>query len=425
METTERTNPKRSLGYLLGLCLAMLGANFVWTSYNTFLLPTLVEEATPALKGLVTGLITFFGTLVAVFISILTGIITDRVASRWGKRIPSLLIGSLLAFPFIILAAIFYPPAIYIIIISYVGMQFFTNIANGAWWPLLVDVVPEEQRGTASGINGGYALFGAILAFGVVSFFNGSGHTDWALWLIAAVFIITTLANVLVIRRDDRPAPKGAQVNLWTNLRNMFKVRTVIVVFFWLTFASFLANMGINSMQVFARYFFQVYFPAMNPDTALAIMGGVSILLTIAAAIASGVLSDKFGRRRIIMIGMFLAAVMTLLMGLTDNFYLFLVVAAIRSAATGPIVAVIPALSSDLAPKDEAGQYMAYANLATGLSGAISGLVFGVILIEISKMGFIIMFMVAALFFLAGGLFFQFKVPQVEIDRHLNTTPKK
>jgi MFS family permease len=424
MQTTAKTPPKRTLGYLLGMCLSMLGANFVWTSYNTFLLPTLVEQATPALKGLVTGLIAFFGTLVAVFVSILTGIITDRSASRWGKRLPSILIGAILAFPFIILAAIFYPPVIPIIVVSYIGMQLFTNISNGAWWPLLVEIVPEEQRGTASGIHGGFALVAAMLAFGVVSLFTNAGRTDLALWLIAGVFIIGSIINVVVIRKDDKPALKGSQVNLWTNLRNMFKVRTVIVVFFWLTFASFLANMGINSMQVFAKYFFEVYFPSMSPDIALAIMGGVSILLTIVAAIGSGVLSDKFGRRKIILIGMFLAAVMTLGMGLTGNFYLFLVFAAIRSAATGPIVAVIPALASDLAPKEEAGQYMAYANLATGLSGAISGLVFGLILIEITKTGFIILFVVAALLFLAGGLVFHFKVPQLELDRHLKTDKK-
>jgi CBS domain-containing protein len=57
-----------------------------------------------------------------------------------------------------VLAAWFYPPAILVIVISYIGMQLFTNISNGAWWPLLVEIVPEEQRGTASGIHGGFAL---------------------------------------------------------------------------------------------------------------------------------------------------------------------------------------------------------------------------------------------------------------------------
>jgi MFS family permease len=116
---------------------------------------------------------------------------------------------------------------------------------------------------------------------------------------------------------------------------------------------------------------------------------------------------------------MFVSAVATLGMGLTNNFYLFLIVAAIRSAATGPIIAVVPALASDLAPEDEAGQYMAYNNLSTGLSGALASLIFGFILTSMTKTGFVFLFVISALLFLAGGLVFQFKVMQVELDKRI------
>ncbi len=48
-------------------------------------------------------------------------------------------------------------------------MQFVTNVGNGAWWPLLVDVVPEHQRGTASGIQGALTLVGAAIGILVVT----------------------------------------------------------------------------------------------------------------------------------------------------------------------------------------------------------------------------------------------------------------
>lgn len=419
------TTIKRSIGFLFGMSMLMLGANLVWTAYNSVLLPTLVEGVVTEGKGLVTGLIGFFGTLLAILVSLLAGILSDHSASRWGRRTPFLLIGALIGLPLIALPVLFLAPALRpifltfalpIIVLSYLGMQFSTNVGNGAWWPLLVDVVPEHQRGTASGIQGFLTLIGATIGIVVVTILNQNGRTDLALWLVGGVLAVSGIINALVLVGKDKPADASDKISLRQALGDMFRVRQRVAVFFWLVFAVLLAYMGINSLQFFARYFFEVYFPTINPDAAFRTMGGISLVVTMLAAVASGVLSDKIGRRPLILGGMFLSAVATLLMGLTGNYVLFLVLAAIRSAATGPIMAIVPALASDLAPKDEAGQYMAYNNLSTGVSGALSGLIFGVILVTLTRATFMAIFVISAFLFLMGGIIFAVKVPQKEID---------
>jgi MFS family permease len=412
------------------MSMLMLGGNLVWVSYNSVLLPTLVENVVTKNKGLVVGLIGFFGTLLAITVSILAGILSDHTASKWGKRTPAILIGALAALPLIGLPSLILssewkatllPVALPIIIFSFLGMQFFTNVGNGAWWPLLVDVVPEHQRGTASGIQGFLTLVGAAVGILVVTSLNQNGQTGLALWLVGGVFALTGVINVLVIRGKDKPADASQHIGVWEAMRDMFKVRTRVAVFFWVVLAVLLANMGINSMQFFARYFFQVYFPTISPDAAYRTMGGISLMVTMLAAVGSGVLSDKIGRRSLILGAMFLCAVATLLMGLTANFTVFLIMAAIRSAATGPIFATAPALASDLSPKDEAGQYMAYNNLSTGLSGALSSLIFGVLLITMTKTTFMYLFIISAILFLIGGLVFYVKVPQKELDARIQS----
>ena len=424
MATQSNSSSKRSLGFLLGMNMLMLGANLVWVSYNSILLPTLVENVITEGKGLVVGLIGFFGTLLAVIVSILAGIISDHTASKWGRRTPAILIGSLIGLPLIGLPTLFLAPALRatflsmalpLIIISYFGMQLSTNVGNGAWWPLLVDVVPEHQRGTASGIQGLFTMLGSAVGIVGITILNQNGQTGAALWLIGGIFTLTGIINVLVIRGRDKPADPSERISLWKAMRDMFKVRTRVAVFFWLVLAVLLAFMGLNSMQFFARYFFELYFPSISPDAAFRTMGGISLLVTMLSAVASGVLSDKIGRRNLLLGSMFISAVTTLFMGLTGNFILFLVMAAIRSAATGPLMAIAPALASDLAPKDEAGQYMAYSNLSTGLSGALSGLIFGVILVTLTRTTFMALFIISALLFLLGGIVFAIKVPQKEI----------
>lgn len=428
MTTNPGAAEKRSIGFLFGMSVLMLGGNLVWVSYNSVLLPTLVENVVTKNKGLVVGLIGFFGTLLAITVSILAGILSDHTASKWGKRTPAILIGALATLPLIGLPSLILSPewkatllpvALPIIIFSFLGMQFFTNVGNGAWWPLLVDVVPEHQRGTASGIQGFLTLVGAAVGILVVTSLNQNGQTGLALWLVGGVFALTGVINVLVIRGKDKPADASQHIGVWEAMRDMFKVRTRVAVFFWVVLAVLLANMGINSMQFFARYFFQVYFPTISPDAAYRTMGGISLVVTMLAAVGSGVLSDKIGRRSLILGAMFLCAVATLLMGLTANFTVFLIMAAIRSAATGPIFATAPALASDLSPKDEAGQYMAYNNLSTGLSGALSSLIFGVLLITMTKTTFMYLFIISAILFLIGGLVFYVKVPQKELDARI------
>jgi MFS family permease len=406
------------------MALLMLGANFVWIAYDNVLLPTLVEGSTMQYRGLTTGLIGFFGTLVGVMVSLLTGIATDHSTNRWGRRTPALLVGALAGLPFIALAAVFHVPSLAVIVVSFVGMQCFTNVGNGAWWPLIVDVVPEHRRGFTAGVAGLYALLGAAAGIGLVTLLNQQGRTSTALWVLAVSLGACGLVTVAAVRRHDIPAePATERLSTVTLFRDMFRVRRRVTVFFWVIAASFLANMALNSLQFFARFFFQTYFPGISPDYGFRLMGGISLVCTMLSAVAAGLASDRIGRRRLILASMFASGVLTLFMGFVESFSAFLVLAALRSLATGPIVGVIPALAADLAPAEEAGQYMAYNNVATGLSGAVSSLAFGLVLTTIDRRGFETLFVITAVLFVSGGAVFLLKAPERELRAHAGGAP--
>ncbi len=404
------------------MTLFTLGSNFVWISFDNVLLPTLVEHATMQYRGLITGLIGFAGMLLGVLVSLFAGVASDRSTSRLGRRTPALLVGTLAGLPFIALAAAFDAPPLAVVVVSFLGMYCFTNVGNGAWWPLIVDTLPARQRGFASGVAGFYALLGAAAGIGLITVLNQAGRTDAALWVLAATLATSGLASVVALRGRDAPAePQAAGPGVWASLRDSFRVRRRVDVFFWVIAASFLANMALNSLQFFARFFFQTYFPAISPDYGFRLMGGISLVCTMAGAVAAGVASDRLGRRRLILASMFASGVLTLLMAFVSSFPAFLALAAARSLATGPIVGVIPALAADLSPADEAGQYMAYNNVATSLSGAFSSLAFGLVLTSIDREGFVTLFLATAALFVAGGALFLVKAPERELRRAAQT----
>jgi len=400
------------------MALFTLGSNFVWISLDNVLLPTLVERATMQYRGLTTGLIGFAGMLLGVLVSLFAGAASDRGTSHLGRRTPALLIGTFAALPFIALAAVFREPPLAVVVVAFLGVYCFTNVGNGAWWPLIVDVVPERRRGFAAGAAGFYALLGAAAGVGLITVLNQGGRTSAALWVLAAALAASGTVTVLALRGRDTPAePQAAAAGVRTSVLAMFRVRRRSNVFFWVIAASFLAYMALNSLQFFARFFFEAYFPDIDPDYGFRLMGGISLVCTMLGAIAAGVASDRLGRRRLVLASMFASGALTLAMAFVASFPAFLAFAALRSLATGPIVGVIPALAADLSPPEEAGRYMAYNNVATSLSAAFSSLAFGLVLTTIDRRGFETLFLVTAALFVAGGALFLLKAPERALRR--------
>lgn len=415
MTASASVTSQRSIGYLLGMTIPMFGANFAWVSYNSILLLPLVQKViSPERSSITTGIIAFIANLVGIVISILFGILSDHSASRLGRRTPSILIGTLAGFPVIACGAIFHL-SLPVIISSYLGMHIFTNIVNGAWWPLLVDTVSEDQRGLASGLQGFYMLLASAVSFVVVTYLNEINRPDIALLLMAGIFTLTGLVCTRTIRPYDKPAASPRILSLRDAVTGMFHVRTRVAVFFWLVFSAFLVNMGLNSLQYFARDFLGIYYGLSNPDAGLRLVGLINLVVIMLAAVGTGLLSDKIGRRKLIVAGAVVSAIMTFMMALTRDFTIFLILTIIRAVATGPIMAVIPALASGLAPQEEAGQYMAYNNMTTALPSAFAPLLFGAILNlggAPTPASFVTLLLVAAGFYLFGGIVFGLKVSQ-------------
>jgi len=210
----------------------MFGANFAWVSYNSILLLPLVQRVLPADRSsLAVGVVAFAGNMLGIVTSLLAGTLSDHSTSRLGKRTPSLLLGSLVGLPVIALAAVSrlsFP----VIIASYVGMHLLTNVANGAWWPLLVDLVPEDQRGLASGLQGFQMVLASAFSFVFITYLNEINRPDLALVRMAVVFTMTGLACAATIRRDDRPASVSGALPLGEAVARAFLVQTRVPVVF-------------------------------------------------------------------------------------------------------------------------------------------------------------------------------------------------
>jgi MFS family permease len=130
---------------------------------------------------------------------------------------------------------------------------------------------------------------------------------------------------------------------------------------------------------------------------------GVFILLT---ALASGWLSDRFGRKRLVIVSGIVAAVGNVVLLITiwvPQLAIVYVAGSIIGIATGLFMTANWALGTDLIPAGEAGRYLGISNLAgagAGIVGAgIGGLVADAINHYYMGLGYFAIFAAYALLF--------------------------
>ncbi|HRU95469.1 MAG TPA: MFS transporter, partial [Anaerolineae bacterium] len=163
------------------------------------------------------------------------------------------------------------------------------------------------------------------------------------------------------------------------------------------------------SLSGFALYFLQGRLKltaeaATGPAAQMMMFVGVFVLL---AALPSGWLSDRFGRKPMVALSGVLGGVGTLILLLAPNLALIYVGACIIGLGTGIFYTANWALGTSLVPDKEAGRYLGISNLAGAGAGAIGTYIGGPIadfftvhMPQTPGLGYIVIFAIYGLLFL-------------------------
>jgi MFS family permease len=350
------------------------------------------------------GAVAAGGVSLGVTINILSGIISDQLHSRWGRRTPLIVSGSLLLVPTMILVALM-PVTVPLVVAGYIFMQLFSNLSQGSFQPLLPDLIVQDQRGEAGGFLGLFTLIGNALGYGITGLLVGLGFLPISALIILVPLIATTFIVIYVIKNEDLPF-LGKSNSLKNAFFEMFKPKEEAPGFFWLVMGSFFVLTGCSGLMYFELYFFKYVLKLSNPAFGVAICGLVVLFVGMIATLSLGYLSDKVGRKSILILSAIVGGIAMPFLPFTKSFEIFLLVAAVVGATTGLFLSVEMAYASDLVPVKASGQYMAYSNIAFGGSSAVAPIVDGTILYFFGSMitGFIAMFFTASFFYFLGAI---------------------
>jgi MFS family permease len=383
------------------LSLYWVAIGYLWTSLGGLILPDLVVQLVgEAHKGAALATLEGIGSLMAVVWQPVAGAISDRTHTRFGRRRPFIVAGTV--GDVIFLVGIALSGSYWLVVIFYFLLQTASNTAQGPYQGLMPDVVPESQRGTASGYYGISNVLGLLAGtVGAGVLLAHAGRTVTIL-SICALLVLTMLPTVLLIPdRAERTVPQFQSVR--QALRTTFAQPLRYPAFMWLMASRLLILMGLVGIQSFVFFYFRnVFFHGNRQETITAsyTLQGLVIVSAFLISLPAARASDRFGRRRFILIGGLLGAAGVLMLifshyqllptQLVDPLARALKVPPLAAQATlvgiligigyGLFFSVDWAFIQDVIPPGEAGLFMGFSNIATAGSGIIARFVGGFLL---------------------------------------------
>ena len=426
-----------------------LGINIASGAITPVLLPYLVALFAPlALKNSYLATIRVIGLAAAMAVQPMAGMFSDRSTHRAGRRRPFIVGGALfnILFLFIIGASPlflgstldgFFQPAFgvtaayAVLLTGIVLLQVSSNVAHGALQGLIPDLVPENQRGRASGVKAVMELLPAFLVIFVGPLVDG-GQIWLTVGIIMAGFFIAMLITVLTVREEplqEKPAgpiggrivrlialtvifvavtqaavwmvrasgtqlaQRGAAVGLqvaivglaglvgmagaifvgvyvgaWVGIGKEARQQTS---FIWWVINRLLFLAGVGSIQGFAQYYLADVLHIPNPATMTTVLMAAVAIFLIATALGGGYLADRIGRKRLVAFSGLIAAAGTVVLLFATNLPLVIVSGCIIGMGAGAFMATNWALGTDLVPPEEAGRYLGISNLAGAGAGIV------------------------------------------------------
>jgi Na+/melibiose symporter-like transporter len=298
------------------------------------------------------------------------------------------------------------------IFIIYCLLQVSCNTAQGPYQAFIPDLAPGGKRGLASGVKSLLEIVGGIALVRLIAYFMGRYFTgeggSW-LWLALGVLAITLLGAMIAtaLTVKERLGGGGSQLPLLPSLYKSFKIDVKANPDFILFLVSrLLIIMALTTLQKFALYFLQDFVGVANPAAVTADLLIVVGICMLAVVYPAGRLSDRVGRRPIVVSSGLLGALSIALLFFSPSYGFILFCGGLLGISSGAFMSTNWALATDLVAKGEEARYLGLTNLATAGGAALASLI-GLAIDPLNAhspgLGYSVMLLACFIYFLVGS----------------------
>jgi MFS family permease len=281
----------------VALSLFWFGSFFLWLPVSSVLLQDRVDQLIPRhdLQNTGVGVAAGIGGFLAVTVPPIVGAWSDRLQTRFGRRRPIMVVGTILTMPglFLMMAASNYPE----LVIGYAIIQFFFNAAGAAYAGVVPDVVPAQQFGKASGFLGSMTLLGIAAGNGATF---ALGDVPLLYVLIAVVVLVSLVPTLWAASGEGAIASMPvAAAPLRDRVREFLRPLHEGDLA-WVIFTRLMVSAGISVVQLNLLNFFRdVVLGGQSAAKFTAIWLLVVTITALPFGFLGGQLSDRLQRRKV------------------------------------------------------------------------------------------------------------------------------
>jgi MFS family permease len=323
-----------------------------------------------------------------IFIGILEGVAEavaglsksyfGKLSDKSGKRLPFVQFGYALSAISKPMMAVFIFP--FWILLSRTIDRIGKGIRTGARDAMLSDEATEKTKGRVFGFHRSMDTLGAVVGPGIALlylYFNPNDYTT--LFLIAFIPGVLAIISTLLIKEKKRPDITGTslpvaakQINPFSSIVSYWKASPAVykkLVIGLLAFALF------NSSDIFLLLKMK---ESGLTDTAVI---GVYIFYNLVYALAAypiGIIGDKIGLKRILLLGLVLFSLVYIGFAFNHSFFFYFVLFALYAIYAAATESISKAWISNLVDKKETataiGTYAGLQSIAALIASSLAGL---------------------------------------------------
>ncbi len=362
------------VGQLIRISLYWLGLTAIDGAVGLFIQNRLNFGgfADPLEVGRISFLLSIPVAIISILVQPTIGSISDYTVSRWGRRKPYIVVGSLL--DLIFLAGIATANDALALGAAAALLAISTNVARGPFQGYVPDLVAPSQVGLASALVGMMQILGNVTGFMAVTVAVILGRIELAIAVVAIVELLTMIAVVARVGEGQPPRPRAGKS--WSAIAretwgtDVLKERSYV----WLLASRFFFLMGgamlVNYIITYLKQTHGLNEEAAN--TTNLVMLVTIVVANVLAIVPSARLSDRIGRKPVIYASCVIGFIGVMLAAFSPSIPLAIVGGALFGASAGTFLAVDWALMTDIIPKAASGRYMGLSNVATTASTLIA-----------------------------------------------------
>lgn len=373
--TVQPPRERLPMTQLVTLSIYWLGIQTIWGGLNITIIPGRLDDLSRDTQGTLLAIIMLAGAVAPIIIQPTVGVISDYTVTRWGRRKPYIVIGSLLDVVF--LAGIALSNDFVAMVAFYFLLQVSSNFAQGPFQGYVPDLVPARQVGIASGLMGLMLTLGTIVGVGIATL---GGIIDNLLLATLALGVVEVVTMVILVATVDEGREGPKRTRPWREIalsawgRDILTQRDVL----WLLVVRLLFLGAYNATLIAIGYFRRSHgLSDADADATVFLATAIVGVSTAVAAIPGGRLSDRFGRRPVIWSAAAIAAIGLIGVAVAPSPGLAVISWVPFGIGMGIFLSADWALMADVIPKETAGRYMGILNAGTAMAGPVFIIVAG------------------------------------------------